>query len=699
VDFKVFASSGTQLQPIYGPGGLTLPMTAALGDNLLFSISSGVAPQFQWTFGDGQVTAMTLAQYQASPPHHAYMSGGTFTATLKPICSDGTTWGTGMSYPISVTGPTASFSATYEDATPITYTQVTAYKNIVFTALDPTNLLDAGSYAWDFGDGATASGLATETHAFIPGTWTAKLTVTKGGVPVSSTLALTVPTPPEPPKWVVPGMAFVYGAAPGTIWQSDVTIMNPSSALTAKYSVAFLDARAPVTDYSQLTWTTISVPPLNVIESGNLLAGQPFNQAIGAYGALMVRGDVAPLPPVITARTFNNGDPTKGTFGLSVPQSSVSGGVSTQAAAAASALIGLRQNDAAYTNLGIVNLHNDWATVELDFFDGPTAADLGTLTVQINPYQAYQINKPLLDSRFVPAAGYTPSSNLYSVLVKVLQGTGVYPYATVVDMGTTDPIVVTPTAAPSNSYRIPGIVRLTGANGELWRSRVTITNPSSASRKVHTVLSYQVCDASGCSSLNSTAGDVNFAPGQTQSWDDFVNVWLTHFGHIAVSDTTSYQNTFLDVSPGDTDSDPLVVLGETYNATPAGHVGLQIPGYTPLDGASHSGAYKRLVLTGLSQSSTYRTNVALVVLAGTTGKWVSVHVLSAQGTDLHQVPVYVDGATQVSAGTLFNGVPGDLSRVSIVVDNLDDGATIGAYATIIDNTSGDATFVKATPVP
>jgi hypothetical protein len=59
----------------------------------------------------------------------------------------------------------------------------------------------------------------------------------------------------------------------------------------------------------------------------------------------------------------------------------------------------------------------------------------------------------------------------------------------------------------------------------------------------------------------------------------------------------------------------------------------------------------------------------------------------------------VDGATQVSAGTLFNGVPGDLSRVSIVVDNLDDGATIGAYATIIDNTSGDATFVKATPVP
>jgi hypothetical protein len=281
----------------------------------------------------------------------------------------------------------------------------------------------------------------------------------------------------------------------------------------------------------------------------------------------------------------------------------------------------------------------------------------------------------------------------------VTQGTGVYPYATVVDLGTTDPIVVTPTAAPTSSYRIPGIVRLTGANGELWRSRVTISNPSTASRKVHTVFYYQACIAGSCSSLNSTAGDVIFAPGQTQSWDDFVNVWLTHFGFIGVSDTTSYQNTFLDVSPGDTNSDPVVVLGETYNATPAGHVGLQIPGYTPVDGASHSGAYKRLVLTGLAQSSAYRTNLALVVLAGTSGKWATIHVVSAQGTDLHQIPVFVDGVSQVSAGTLFDGIPGDLSRVSIVVDNMDDGATIGGYATIIDNTSGDATFVKATPAP
>jgi hypothetical protein len=157
------------------------------------------------------------------------------------------------------------------------------------------------------------------------------------------------------------------------------------------------------------------------------------------------------------------------------------------------------------------------------------------------------------------------------------------------------------------------------------------------------------------------------------------------------------------VSPaiGDTNSDPLVVLGETYNATPAGHVGLQIPGYTPLDAASAAGAYRRLALTGLASTASYRTNLALFVIAGTPGKWAYVHVLSAEGTDLRDIPVFMDSTSfaQVNSATLYGGLAGDLGRLSIMVDGIDPGVTIGAYATIIDNTSGDATFVKGTPEP
>jgi hypothetical protein len=280
-------------------------------------------------------------------------------------------------------------------------------------------------------------------------------------------------------------MAYSNGQVPGTIWQSDVTIFNPDTTHKATYSVAFLDARNPVDDYSNLTWTQVDVPPL------------------------------------------------------------------------------------------------------------------ASKVVDMKPYQSLQLNRALLD------AGYTGTSDLYTVKVTILQGTAVYPYATVIDVNSTDPIGVTPTEAPSNAYRLPGIVRLTGANGEHWRSRVTVSNPSSESRKVHMVFSYVPCDTSGCASQVSIAGDIAIGPGQTQSWDDFVRVLLSVKGPIPVDDATSYQNSFLDISPasGDTNSDPLVVLGETYNDTPNGHVGLQIPGYTPLDGASWTGAYKRLALTGLASTT------------------------------------------------------------------------------------------------
>jgi hypothetical protein len=74
-------------------------------------------------------------------------------------------------------------------------------------------------------------------------------------------------------------------------------------------------------------------------------------------------------------------------------------------------------------------------------------------------------------------------------------------------------------------------------------------------------------------------------------------------------------------------------------------------------------------------------------------------VYSPQGTKLRDIPVLVDGFSQVSDGTLFGGLSGDLSRLSIVVDNIDDGVTVSGYATIIDNTSGGPTFVKAQPAP
>ncbi|HEX7529009.1 MAG TPA: hypothetical protein VF425_07860, partial [Thermoanaerobaculia bacterium] len=397
-----------------------------------------------------------------------------------------------------------------------------------------------------------------------------------------------------------------------------------------------------------------------------------------------------------TSRTYNNGDPGKGTFGLSVPVAQATSGVSPQSSTAQQLLIGLRDDSSAYTNIALVNLISaDWSHAHLTFFDA-AGANLGSIPVDVPPYGIAQLSKPLTS----PGWLNKPSLALYRVQVTVDPGGAVYPYATVIDQASTDPIVVTPTEQPLNTYRIPGIVRLAGANNTVWRSRVTISNPSGGgARKVHVVFSYASCGAGGCGSRVSIAGDVTMTPGQTQSWDDFVKLWLTVKGDITVDDAKSYQDSFLDVSPGDSNSDPLLVLGETYNAQPTGPVGLQLSGFTDLDGGSKTGAGKRLLLTGLASNADFRTNVAFFLTSGTRGS-LNLRVLSDTGVTLKTLGWDLTDSSpfkQFSDSELFGGV-NKSDRMSIIADSF-DGSPVAAYATIIDNTSGDATFVKALPAP
>ncbi len=715
VDFKVYRN-GVQIVETPSPFGTPLPMAASAGDVLNFSITLGFPTQFRWNFGEGPTIQGIPTDPAINSPTHTYTAAGSYTITLQPTCSDGTFSG-GTSYRIQITGPSGDFTPGYSDGSPFVVSNVTAGKTVRFTATEAA----ATSYDWDFGDNSTHGSGASVTHVFsTSGARAVKLSVVKSGATASSTLTLTVVLPPEPPRWVAPGMAYLGGAIPGTLWTSDVTLFNPDPALAQRLQVAFLDATQPLQAGESPSFVALNpIAPMASFTVANALAvlGRP----LGSYGALLVKGDatVAALAPVIVSRTFNDQSAQgKGTFGLSVPSTSAStsGGVSAQAAPAASVLVGLRQNAAAYTNFALVNLNGEWPTVQLDLYDGATAAALGTMAVPMNPYQSLQINKILQDGRLQRTAAWADASDLFTVKVSIVpvgpdaKPWAVYPYATLIDARSTDPIVVTPTAAPGNTYRIPGVVRLTGAKGEKWRSRVTVTNPSTTARRVNLKYSFVPCDASGaCLDARTYSASVSMAPGQTQSWDDFVKVWFPAKYGAVFDETWTYKNSLLDVSPepGDANVDPLVVLGETYNDTPDGHVGLQVPGYGPLDGASRSGAgangNKRLVLTGLRSDSSagagFRTNVALFLAAGSTGGWCSAHVYSLEGTKLNDIPIQVSPLAQLSDATLLAGVASPPTKYSIVIDNFDDGIAVAGYATIIDNTSGDSTFVKAQPVP
>jgi PKD repeat protein len=655
-----------------------------------------------WDFGD-------LNSSQANPARHAYNPNPPINTnyTARLINS-----GQQKTYPISVLangGVTGNYSYHYVDGSPLLISAVTSNKAIRFLADD----VGADIYKWDFGDGTVITQAPPVDHSFAgPGTFVVKLTVTKAGTPGSPATtavpdAFTVQAPPEPPQWIVAGMAYTDGLIPGSLWQSDVSVYNPHATLPARYDVALLDAAHPVSDASELVWHTLDLDPKQSRSFTNVVGGV-YGLPKGSYGALLIRGVNVPLPPVITGRTYNSGIAANGTFGLSIPAASSTAGISAQAPAASTVLIGLRDDDGAYTNVGLANLKGDYATALLTFYGPDGQTQLGQpVTVQLGPYGVRQISR-ILSAAPPAGAGYPGNVTGYTLSVRLLAGKGVYPYATVIDRKSTDPIVVGATDNPSSSYRVPGVIRTTGKNDTIWRTRFFVHNPSTSTATRHITLSYSyvACPAtsSTCSGRNTASADVVINSKQTLGVDDFVKYWLETLNGIPVLDSTGFVNSYLDVAPSadDPNTDPLIVLGHIYNNQPTGDVGTQVPGFTPAsDAASPTGANKRLLMSGLFSNATFRTNIALFLVSGTSGG-ATISVYSPSGDLLKQKFVGFSGVNsfvQVNDNdpTFFGGITGDKSNLSIVVDGIT--GSVAGYATLVDNVSGDSTLLRASPVP
>ncbi|MBK6406019.1 MAG: hypothetical protein IPF66_13785 [Holophagales bacterium] len=178
---------------------------------------------------------------------------------------------------------------------------------------------------------------------------------------------------------------------------------------------------------------------------------------------------------------------------------------------------------------------------------------------------------------------------------------------------------------------------------------------------------------------------------------------------LAEGDQDGYASSYLDFAPASDDpapTDPIVVTGKTYTPSGTGSVGLQVDAFVFEDGMSEQGSRRRLVLSGLeSKKDRYRTNVALFLTPGSTGSaQVDVRVLDAFGRESKKIAfVGLDSTNpfvQLSSADLFAGLStDDSSRATVVIDSPRGTGHVGAYATVIDNKSEDATFVAGQPAP
>ncbi|WFO16754.1 PKD domain-containing protein [Cellulophaga baltica 4] len=206
---------------------------------------------YAWDFGDGS-TATT------ANPSHTFTTAGTYTVTLT-ITDDGTPVLTNTdTITIIVTdanqAPTAVATSDVTSGAPSLVVQFTGD-----TSSDP-DTGDTLTYAWDFGDGTTAT-TANPSHTFTTaGTYDVTLTVTDDGTPALSssevTLTITVNAPANQAPTAVATSDIITGEASLAVQFTGDTSTDPDAGDVLTYAWDFGDGTTATTANPSHTFTT-----------------------------------------------------------------------------------------------------------------------------------------------------------------------------------------------------------------------------------------------------------------------------------------------------------------------------------------------------------------------------------------------------------------------------------------------------------
>lgn len=419
----------------------------------------GAPSEWYWDFGDG-------ATATDSQPQHVFGIPGSYTVALTVGNSHGSSSATLIIDVLEADSqPVADFS--WRETT---------------SSIQPVEFFDASpgrptAWVWDFGDGFVSHNQDPVHYYSLPGDYEVTLEVGNGfgSDAITKTLSLE--------RLMVGGIhrsdsidQVIAAAAstPGhhdTLWRTDLTFFNPSDEVRRVYLFFLPRGDQDNGDAAVRTFINLNARQTLVVEDvvGGLFGLEETSGAL----ATMLTSD--PNAASSTSRTFTLA-PDGGSFGQAVPSrtmNEIPTGTSSQV------ILGLQEDDDFRANAGFVNLTDSTQRFQATAFkeDGQIA---GEHEIEVGRFGYLQIESALEE---IGGSNLDHGYLVIDVAAEVVQA-----YASVIDNRTGD-AVFTPAEQmgldpPTETWLLPAVASVSGANGTSWQSQLEVLNPTGVSSTV-----------------------------------------------------------------------------------------------------------------------------------------------------------------------------------------------------------------------
>ena len=568
---------------------------------------------------------------QAQNPAKRYTVAGNYTVTLT-VNRLGESSTSFKSISVAAPAPLLPPVVASFDASATSVITGTAVNFIDRSTGSPT------SWLWTFGDG-TSSNVPNPVHVWsAAGTYTVSLFASNGIT--SSTSARTVVVTSILAYRSLVSAAAQQGGLGGTSWRTELSLFNAGTQ-GANVNVIFI----PGAGGTSVTRALFLSPNQSITYANTLF--DLFNISNGA-GALAIEATSAAANAQlrVTSRTFTSG--TVGTYGQAVPDVQQDGLQQTLY------ITGIQSSNGYRTNIGLVNRSNSDVGATLTLYDGNGVTVSSTeVVVPANNFQ-----QAPLSVFFAEVAGR--SYDALSMRLVAAAPNAVTAYASVIDNTSQDPVYIQAAPAPAGSeLMIPVVGRSNGENGTFWRSDVTIFNPTGGrsfySLRYNGATKSLFLDSRATTTLADVVTQMGFGSGSSGA----VTITWSGPGPIVTS------RTYTSVENGGTFGQSIDPVASFRN---------------------------EMYVTGLRADTSFRSNIGFLN-GGSEQETFIVALLAPAGYEIARTVAGLDPGEvgQYSVTSFFPNVSGSLGNFTLVIRG-DNNAKLFAFASMIDNASGDPVF-------